>query len=78
MFLDELSPFVREMTQHPVAFLGGFVSGMFRLNLADDPVKSWLDQQGGASTSSTSSTDAHHNGSSGNNGSSGPKTISID
>ncbi|MBD2435742.1 hypothetical protein [Nostoc sp. FACHB-110] len=67
MFLDELSPIFKEFTQHPASFLGGFVSGVLRLNLKDDPVKSWLDKQRGT-TSYTS-----------NNGkASGPQTISIE
>ncbi|MEM6435815.1 MAG: hypothetical protein AAF773_18480 [Cyanobacteria bacterium P01_D01_bin.115] len=45
MFLDELTPFLQELTRQPVAFLGGFVSGALRLNLDDDPVKSWLGKQ---------------------------------
>jgi hypothetical protein len=72
MFLDELTPIVRELTQQPVAFLGGFFSGMFRLNLADDPVKSWLDEQTG-STSYTAATNGSENGRT-----SGPQSISID
>lgn len=72
MFLDELSPLFKEITQEPVAFLGGFFSGLFRLNLADDPVKGWLDQQVGT-TSYTASTTSSQNGSSG-----GPQSISID
>lgn len=70
MFFDELTPVFRELTGYPVAFLGGFVSGLLRLNLADDPVKSWLDQQSGASsyTSAPSSP----------NGKNGPQTISIE
>lgn len=71
MFLDELTPVLRELSQQPIAFLGGFVSGLLRLNLSEDPVKSWLDQQsGGASYSSTAGS---NNGNSG-----GPKSISID
>jgi hypothetical protein len=72
MFLDELSPILKELTQQPVVFLGGFFSGVFRLNLADDPVKSWLDQQTG-STSHTSATSGSENGKS-----SGPQSISIE
>ncbi|HEY9610810.1 hypothetical protein [Allocoleopsis sp.] len=72
MFLDELSPIVKELTQQPVAFLGGFFSGVFRLNLADDPVKSWLDQQTG-STTYTSATSGSENGKT-----SGPQSISIE
>jgi hypothetical protein len=70
MFLDELTPVLRELTSYPVAFLGGFVSGVLRLNLADDPVKSWLDQQAGSSSPSTSVSSP--------NGKSGPQTISIE
>lgn len=70
MFLDELTPVFRELTGYPVAFLGGFVSGFLRLNLADDPVKSWLDQQAGASSHSTITSSI--------NGKNGPQTISID
>jgi hypothetical protein len=70
MFLDELTPVVREITSHPVAFLGGFFSGLFRLDLNEDPVKSWLDQQAGSSMSGS-------DGSPSSNGS-GPQSISID
>ncbi len=46
MFVDELTPFVQALAHQPVAFCGGFFSGLFRLNLAEDPVRSWLDKQG--------------------------------
>ena len=72
MFFDELSPIVQELTQHPVSFLGGFFSGIFRLNLADDPIKSWLDEQAGI-PSTPSATTENNNGKS-----SGPQSISID
>ncbi len=72
MFLDELTPIVRELTQQPVALLGGFFSGVFRLNLADDPVKSWLDEQTG-STPYTTAPSGSENGRT-----SGPQSISID
>ncbi|MFB2922753.1 MULTISPECIES: hypothetical protein [Aerosakkonema] len=72
MFFDELTPIFRELTQHPVSFLGGFFSGIFRLNLADDPIKTWLDQQAGVTPDSSPTTEN-------NNGkSSGPQSISID
>ncbi|MBD2679078.1 MULTISPECIES: hypothetical protein [Nostoc] len=72
MFIDELSPIFRELTQHPVSFLGGLFSGVLRLNLADDPVKSWLDQQKHSNSSTSNTTEA-------NNGkASGPQRISID
>ncbi|WP_008318512.1 hypothetical protein [Leptolyngbya sp. PCC 6406] len=48
MFLDELTPFVQELTRQPIAFIGGFTSGLLRLNLNEDPLKSWLDTQAGA------------------------------
>ncbi|GAB1544414.1 hypothetical protein NUACC21_70900 [Scytonema sp. NUACC21] len=72
MFLDELTPIFQELVQHPISFMSGFVSGMLRLNLADDPVKSWLSQQLSTNTYNSSTTEAH-NGKAG-----GPQTISID
>ncbi|HEY9852352.1 MAG TPA: hypothetical protein V6D28_22965 [Leptolyngbyaceae cyanobacterium] len=45
---------------------------MFRLNLTDDPIKSWLDEQAGVTTSSSSTTENS------NGKSSGPQSISID
>lgn len=72
MFLDELTPVFKEIVQHPVSFMGGFISGILRLSLNDDPVKSWLDQQSGVTTPSSSTSE-------GNNGrSSGPQSIAID
>jgi hypothetical protein len=61
MFLDELMPLFNELTGYPVAFLGGFFSGLLQLNLGDDPVKSWLDNQAG-SVSYSASTTASPNG----------------
>jgi hypothetical protein len=72
MFLDELTPIFKELTQHPVSFLGGVVSGALHLSLTDDPVKTWLDRQFG-SPGYNSSTDENHNGKTG-----GPQTISIE
>jgi len=70
MFLDELTPFLQELTRQPVAFVGGFVSGVLRLDLSDDPVKSWLDNQ---------DVNVPEDDDSANNGSSnGPQKISID
>lgn len=72
MFLDELIPMVKELIQQPIAFTGGFFSGLLRLNLNDDPVKSWIDEQAGSSSYTPSPTGA-------NNGkSTGPQSISID
>lgn len=72
MFMDELTPVVKQLTGYPVAFLGGFFSGLLRLNLSDDPVKQWLDQQSGSYTTTPSSSSS--NGS--KNG--GPQSISIE
>ncbi|WP_017300448.1 hypothetical protein [Nodosilinea nodulosa] len=72
MFLDELTPFVQELTAHPVAFLGGLTSGLLRLSLSDDPVKSWLQNQGAAPAHS----DSGASRASSRNG--GPQSISID
>jgi hypothetical protein len=72
MFINELSPIFREFIQHPASFVGGLFSGVLRLNLADDPVKSWLDQQTRSNSYTSSTTDAH------NGKASGPKQISID
>jgi hypothetical protein len=46
MFLNELKPIVKELAKEPVAFCSGFVTGLLRLNLNDDPVKTWLEKQG--------------------------------
>lgn len=72
MFLEEITPLWQELTRQPVAFLGGFCSGIFRLNLADEPVKSWLDEHAGF-TSYTTTTSSSANGKT-----SGPQSISID
>lgn len=72
MFLDELTPIFKQLTQHPVSFMGGFVSGALRLNLADDPVKSWLNQQLGPNAYSTPAAEVH------NGRATGPQSISID
>jgi hypothetical protein len=45
MFLDELRPIAKKILENPLAFAGGFASGLLRLNLNDDPVKSWLSKQ---------------------------------
>ena len=76
MFVDELTPFVRELARQPVAFAGGFFSGLFRLDLSEDPVKSWLNKQG-ADPFAASSVE---NSASGNdkNGTKGPQSIDIE
>ncbi|AOX02480.1 MULTISPECIES: hypothetical protein [Moorena] len=72
MFLNELTPIFEEFTQQPVAFLGGFFSGVFRLNLSDDPLKSWLEAQNGSEIYK----DGHNR--SENDKNKGPQSISID
>lgn len=72
MFLEELLPLFKEFTQHPASFMGGFVSGVLKLSLNDDPVKSWLAEQTNTTTYPTST-----NGTS-NGTSNGPQTISIE
>lgn len=69
MFMDELTPVFQQLTSYPVAFFGGLVSGLLRLNLSEDPVKSWLDQQSGTYTSATTSSNGKN---------SGPQSISIE
>ena len=69
--MDELMPIFEGLTQQPIAFLGGFVSGVLKLNLSDDPVKSWLAKEG-ATVSQTSSP------SQASNGNKGPQSITIE
>lgn len=70
MFLTELSPIAQKLLQQPVAFAGGFCSGLFKLELNREPLSEWLAKQGyvpGATTVTTTSS----------NGSK-PQSISID
>ncbi|EAZ91099.1 hypothetical protein [Crocosphaera chwakensis] len=69
MFLDELQPIFKEFLQQPLAFTGGLVSGALKLKLSEDPLKSWLQEQG--MTNFTYTDHTKDNGS-------GPQTISID
>lgn len=46
MFITELIPIAKELAQQPVAFMGGFVSGVLKLNLSEDPLKQWLSKNG--------------------------------
>lgn len=61
---------MQELLGQPVAFFGGFASGMLKLNLGDDPVKSWLENQGASVTEQGSDND--------DSSGKGPQTISID
>jgi hypothetical protein len=72
MFLQELSPLFREFVQKPIAFTGGFVSGLLRLNPNDDPLRSWLNKEmGKSSNADTMSPPNNDNGS-------GPQSIDIE
>ncbi|TAE58060.1 MAG: hypothetical protein EAZ76_06475 [Nostocales cyanobacterium] len=72
MFISELSPLFKELAQHPVSFMGGFVSGVLRLNLNEDPVKTWLNKNHCSEVSPKVTPDAD------NGKTSGPQRISID
>jgi hypothetical protein len=72
MFLEELGPIFKHFIQQPGSFTGGFFSGLLRLNLADEPVKSWLGQQMNSNNQTPFTTDAH------NGKASGPQSISIE
>ncbi len=73
MFVDELTPFVRELARQPIAFCGGFFSGVFNLDLTEDPVKSWLNKQGANPTAANSTPN-----STSSSNSKGPQSIDID
>lgn len=73
MFIDELTPIFKQVIQHPVSFMGGFVSGLLRLNLKDEPVKSWLAQNMGSTTYSSPSIVVGNGRADG-----GPQSIKID
>jgi hypothetical protein len=68
MFLTELSPLLRECLAQPLGFVGGLVTGALRLNLQDEPVKTWLAKQGAVATTPTPTPE---------NGD-GPQSIAID
>ena len=69
--MDELKPIFEGFTQQPIAFLGGFVSGILKLNLSDDPVKTWLSQEGATVPSTSSPSEP-------TNGNKGPQSITIE
>ncbi len=70
--MDELGPILRALSDHPLPFIGGFFSGLFRVSPNEDPVKNWLaEQMGKPSTASSPSSPNSSNGK-------GPQTISID
>jgi hypothetical protein len=65
MFIEELKPVVTELTKQPIAFMGGFVSGILKLNASEEPLKSWLEKQGNFQVNKTSENK-------------GPETITIE
>jgi hypothetical protein len=68
--MDELKPILQELLMQPVAFMGGLVSGFLRLDLKEDPLKTWLEKQGGSPASSATTNGQKKN--------SGPQSISIE
>lgn len=72
MFISELSPLFKELAQHPVSFMGGFVSGVLRLNLNEDPVKTWLGKYTTSGSFPQTAKEAQ------NGKATGPQQISID
>ena len=70
MFLTELSPIAQKLLQQPIAFAGGFCSGLFKLNLNEEPLSVWLEKQGYKPGG------GNYGGS--NNNNNGPQSISID
>lgn len=73
MSLNEVTPIFEEFTTNPVAFMGGFVAGMLRLNLAEDPVKSWLTKKGVSCGSGATNDRSQTSSTTG-----GPQSITID
>ena len=43
--MDELKPIFDQLTSQPIAFCGGLVSGLLRLDPNQDPLKNWLKSQ---------------------------------
>ncbi len=36
---------LKKIATYPAAFLGGFASGILKLDVTDEPLKTWLEQQ---------------------------------
>ncbi|MDJ0589055.1 MAG: hypothetical protein QNJ72_03540 [Pleurocapsa sp. MO_226.B13] len=70
MFLSELTPALQKFIQQPVAFAGGFVSGILQLKLDEEPLSQWLEKQGYNSVSNNNSATP--------NSKDKPQSISID
>jgi hypothetical protein len=78
MLLNELTPIIKELVAEPVAFCSGFISGALRLNLTDDPVKTWLEKQAGFTPTNTQTGTSDREASPLGNRRSGPQSIDID
>lgn len=72
MFLTELTPALQKLIQQPVAFAGGFVSGILQLKLNEEPLSKWLEEQG------YNTSDNSNYSSATSNNSSKPQSIDID
>ncbi|WP_036478164.1 hypothetical protein [Myxosarcina sp. GI1] len=70
MFLSELLPVIQKYGQQPLAFTGGFFSGVFQLKLNEPPLSDWLVEQGYSPTSPANVSSDSNN--------SKPQSISID
>lgn len=73
MFLDELNPLFQELIQKPLAFTGGFVSGVLKLDPNSDPVMSWISKTAGIEFPSPMGTTSSQD-----DAGSGPQTIDIE
>lgn len=69
MFLTELAPVFQKLLQQPIAFAGGFASGILQLKLNEEPLSKWLENQGYNPNNNTSATPNNNNK---------PKSIDID
>ena len=70
MFLSELTPALQKLMQQPIAFTGGFVSGILQLKLNEEPLSQWLEKQGYNSSPSQRNSTASN--------ASKPQSINID
>ncbi|MDX1976304.1 MAG: hypothetical protein SFT94_01405 [Pseudanabaenaceae cyanobacterium bins.68] len=50
--MDELKPIFAQLTSQPIAFCGGLVSGLLRLDPSQAPLKDWLRSQNISATTS--------------------------
>lgn len=70
MFITELAPVLQKFIQQPIAFTGGFFSGVLQLKLNEEPLSKWLAEQGYAAS--------NINTGASRNGNDKPQSISID